>query len=227
MGIFSRMSDIVNANISAMLDKAEDPEKIVRLMIQEMEDTLVEVRSAAARAIADKKEINRKLAELDDEVADWEGKAELAVSRGRDDLARAALQERNTVRAVAAGLRHQLEQLDEGLDRLNDDIGRLQGKLADAKARRQVLIARHHTAANRLQVRKQLHEGRIDDALMRFEQFERKMENIEGRVESYDLGNRPNLKQEISNLKDEEDIEKELEAVKLRVDGNAGPAGNK
>ena len=221
MGIFSRMSDIVNANINVMLDKAEDPEKIVRLMIQEMEDTLVEVRSSAARAIADKKEINRKLATFEDEAAEWESKAELAVSKGRDDLAKAALQERNAAREVAQGLGIQLEQLDEGLGRLNEDVAQLQSKLLDAKARQQVLIARHQAATKSLQVRRQLHEGKIDDALMRFEQFERKMENIEGRIESYDLGNRPNLRQEINNLEDEEKIQKELEEVKRRVSGKA------
>jgi len=217
MGIFSRMTDIVNANINAILDQAEDPEKIVRLMIQEMEDTLVEVRSSAARAIADKKQINRKLAAYDDEAADWDNKAELAVSKGRDDLAKAALLERNAAQAVTEGLRGQLELLDEGLGRLNEDIGSLQSKLVDAKTRQQALIARHQAATKRLQVRKQLHEGKIDDALMRFEQFERKMENLEGRVESYDLGNKPNLRQEINNLDNEERIQKELEAVKLRV----------
>ncbi len=221
MGIFSRMSDIVNANINAMLDKAEDPEKIVRLMIQEMEDTLVEVRSSAARAIADKKEINRKLATFEDEAAEWESKAELAVSKGRDDLAKAALQERNAAREVAQGLGVQLEQLDEGLGRLTEDVTQLQSKLLDAKARQQVLVARHEAATKSLQVRRQLHEGKIDDALMRFEQFERKMENIEGRIESYDLGSRPNLRQEISNLEDEERLQKELEEVKRRVSGKA------
>ncbi len=221
MGIFSRMSDIVNANINAMLDKAEDPEKIVRLMIQEMEDTLVEVRSSAARAIADKKEINRKLAAFEHESAEWESKAELAVAKGRDDLAKAALKERNTAVEVVEGLRDQLALLDEGLERLNEDIGSLQSKLLDAKARQQVLIARHEAASKRLKVRRQLHEGKIDDALMRFEQFERKMENLEGRIESYDLGSRPNLRQEINNLEDEDKIQKELEAVKLRVSGKA------
>ncbi len=221
MGIFSRMSDIVNANINAMLDKAEDPEKIVRLMIQEMEDTLVEVRSSAARAIADKKEINRKLATFEEEAAEWESKAELAVSKGRDDLAKAALQERNAAREVAQGLGVQLEHLDEGLGRLNEDVTQLQSKLLDAKTRQQALIARHAAATKSLQVRRQLHEGKIDDALMRFEQFERKMENIEGRIESYDLGNRPNLRQEISNLEDEERLQKELEEVKQRVSGKA------
>ena len=131
MGIFSRMSDIINSNINAILETAEDPEKIVRLIIQEMEDTLVEVRSAAARAIADKKGNQRKLAAIQDEVRDWEKKAELAVSKGRDDLAKAALREKNSAASIAAGLEDQMNQVNDGLEQLNGDILRLQEKLAD------------------------------------------------------------------------------------------------
>ncbi len=222
MGIFSRMSDIMNANINAMLDSVEDPEKIVRLMIQEMEDTLVEVRSAAARAIADKKEIHRKHGGLEREATDWSKKAELAVSKGRDDLAKSALREKNAAENSASVLREQLKQVEDGLTRLNDDIGRLQDKLADAKARQEALVLRHQTATKRLSVRKQLHENGIDDALVRFEQFERKMENIEGRIEAYDLGKRSDLKQEIQNLEDDERVQKQLDALKKRVADKTG-----
>jgi len=220
MGIFSRMSDIINANINAMLEKAEDPEKIVRLMIQEMEDTLVEVRSAAARTIADKKENRRKLAAIQAEAHDWEQKAELAVSKGRDDLAKAALHEKAAVERIAAGLADQLAQVDDGLERLNGDITRLQEKLADAKTRQKALLMRHETSGQRLRVREQLHEGKVDDALMRFEKFERKIENVEGRVEAYDLGERPNLRQEIRNLEGEEKVERALKELKQRMRGS-------
>jgi phage shock protein A len=220
MGIFSRMSDIVNANLNVMLEKAEDPEKIVRLMIQEMEDTLVEVRSAAARTIADKTENRRKLAALETEALDWEQKAELAVSKGRDDLAKAALAEKAAVERIGAGLREQLAQVDDGLERLNQDIGRLQEKLADAKARQKALLMRHETGNQRLRVREQLHRGKVDDALMRFEKFERKIENVEGRVEAYDLGERPDLRQEIQNLEGEEKVEQALNELKQRMRGS-------
>ncbi|UCG73811.1 MAG: phage shock protein PspA [Chromatiales bacterium] len=222
MGIFSRMSDIINANINAMLEKAEDPEKIVRLMIQEMEDTLVEVRSAAARAIADKKTDSRKLAAIRAEAQDWEQKAELAVTKGRDDLAKAALHEKAAVERVAAGLAEQLTQVDDGLERLNSDIVRLQEKLADAKARQKALLTRHETSNHRLRVREQLHQPKVDDALMRFEKFERKIENVEGRVEAYDLGERPDLRREIRNLEGEEKVEQALNELKQRL--NAGGA---
>jgi len=216
MGIFSRFSDIVNSNINAILDKAEDPEKIVRLMIQEMEETLVEVRSAAARAIADKKELTRTLTALEREARDWESKAELAVDKGRDDLAKAALAEKARVEASMRSLEVEQKTIAEGLEKLNEDIGRLEEKLADAKARRNAILARHQTAAKRLEVRKRLHDYRIDDAFVRFEQFERRMEGFEAQVEAYDLGGKKDLKKEFSELESAEAIESELRRLKSK-----------
>ena len=223
MGIFSRFTDIVNSNINSLLEKAEDPEKLVRLIIQEMEDTLVEVRSAAARAIADRKQIDRRLAEAERETADWTRKAELAVRKGRDDLARAALGEKARGEQRVANLKEQYAHVDEGLARLNDDMARLQEKLADAKSRQKALLMRHRTASHRLEIRRQIHENKIDDALVRFEHFERKMEDIEGRVESYDLGQRQDLGREFDNLEADESVEAELAALKRRVSGEPGP----
>ncbi|HLU48582.1 MAG TPA: phage shock protein PspA [Planctomycetota bacterium] len=216
MGIFSRFSDIVNSNINAILDKAEDPEKIVRLMIQEMEETLVEVRSAAARAIADKKELTRTLASLEREAKDWESKAVLAVDKGRDDLAKAALAEKARVEASMRSLEIEQKTIAEGLAKLNEDIGRLEEKLADAKARRNAILARHQTAAKRLEVRKRLHDYRIDDAFVRFEQFERRMEGFEAQVQAYDLGGKKDLKREFAELESAETIERELERLKSK-----------
>ena len=182
MGIFTRFSDIVNSNINAILDKAEDPEKIVRLMIQEMEDTLVEVRSAAARSIADKKDLNRKLETLDAEVRDWDEKAELAMRKGREDLAKAALVEKSRVQAAVDALKADYVAVDEGLAKLNDDIARLEAKLADAKARQKALLARHKTANSRLAARRKIHDYKIDDAMVRFEQYTRRIDDVEGRI---------------------------------------------
>jgi phage shock protein A len=221
MGIFSRFSDIVNSNINAILDKAEDPEKIVRLMIQEMEDTLVEVRSAAARAIADKKEISRKLRALAEEAQHWQSKAELALDKNREDLAKAALAERALAAKAAETLEQQLAVVSEGLEKLNGDIASLEEKLAYAKARQQALVVRHQTASKRLEVRKRLHDYRIDDALVRFEQYERRMDDLEGRVEAYDMGGKKNLAQEISDLESAETVEKELRALKAKRAGKA------
>jgi len=223
MGIFSRFSDIINSNINAMLEKAENPEKIVRLMIQEMEDTLVEVRSAAARAIADKKELNRHLAAIEQEEEEWERKAELAIRKGRDDLAKAALIEKKAAAASAERLKFDYEQVDEGLSQLNDDIARLEEKLADAKARQKALLMRHTTATKRLDVRKQIHDGKIDDALVRFEQFERKMEHLEGRVEAYDLGLRKDLSHEFRHLETDDTAQKALDELKQRLEVDSPP----
>ncbi len=217
MGIFSRFSDIVNSNINAILDKAEDPEKIVRLMIQEMEDTLVEVRSAAARSIADKKELGRKLKAVSKEASGWQEKAELAISKGRDDLAKAALAERAKVATAAEGLDQQTQAVTEGLEKLNTDIARLEEKLADAKTRQKAIIARHQTASHRLKVRTKIHNPKVDDAFVRFESFERRMEGLEGRVEAYDLGSRKDLRNEIADLESEEIVEKELAELKARM----------
>ena len=216
MGIFSRFTDIVNSNINAILDKAEDPQKIVRLMIQEMEDTLVEVRSAAARSIADKKESGRALAMLQKDAEEWQAKAELALDKGREDLAKAALLEKAQVVRSADALRNQQAVIEEGLDKLSEDIGRLEAKLADAKTRQQSLIARHQTASHRLEVRKKIHDYRMDDALVRFNEYERRMDDLEGRVETYDLGARKDLRQEFSELESADVVEQELTAMKVR-----------
>lgn len=219
MGVFSRLSDIVNSNINAMLDKAEDPEKIIRLIIQEMEDTLVEVRSAAARAIADKKELERRIGTVGRERDEWQRKAELAVSKGRDDLAKAALAEKKHVAEALAVLEEQRTHIETGLAKLNDDIAALQNKLSDARNRQKSLELRHKTAAERLKVRSRIYDERIYDAMGRFESYERKMEHLEGKVEAYDLGRQPSLVQEFAELETDEHVADELEALKRRMGG--------
>ena len=224
MGIFTRFSDIVNSNINAILDKAEDPEKIVRLMIQEMEDTLVEVRSAAARSIADKKDLNRKLEALEKEAADWEAKAELAIRKGRDDLAKAALVEKSRVNSAVEILKSDYAAVDEGLAKLNEDIARLESKLQDAKARQKSLLARHKTANSRLAARKKIHDYKIEDAMVRFEQYTRRIDDVEGRIEAYDLGTPKDLNHEFASLEAEESVAEELQDLKRRVAGTNAPA---
>ena len=222
MGIFTRFTDIVNSNINAILDKAEDPEKIVRLMIQEMEDTLVEVRSAAARSIADKKDLNRQLGRFEGEQREWDNKAELALRKGREDLAKAALVEKSRASTAADIIRSDYVAVDEGLSKLNDDIARLENKLQDAKARQKSLLARHKTANSRLAARKRIHDYKIDDALVRFEQYTRRIDDIEGRIEAYDLGLPKDLTHEFASLEAEESVEKELNDLKKRVSGKTG-----
>jgi len=219
MGIFTRFSDIVNSNINAILDKAEDPEKIVRLMIQEMEDTLVEVRSAAARSIADKKDLNRKLETFERELDEWDGKAELALRKGREDLAKAALVEKSRVSAATDAIRADYAAVDDGLAKLNDDIARLEAKLLDAKTRQKALLARHKTANSRLQARQKIHDYKIDDAMVRFEQYTRRIDDVEGRIEASDLGLPKDLSHEFARLEAEDSVAEELDALKRRVAG--------
>ncbi len=220
MSVFSRLSDIVNSNLNALLDRAEDPEKMVRLIIQEMEETLVEVRTTSARAIADKKELARRREALAAEAAEWERKAELAIRKERDDLARAALVERNRAAEMAQAAGDEVQILDETLAKLNGDVAALQAKIKDAKARQSALIVRGQTAQTRLGIRRQLSEHNIDDAMHRFELYERKLDDLEGMVESYDLGQKT-LAAEIEELEDNERMDEELAKLKARVEGPA------
>jgi phage shock protein A len=217
MGIFSRLADIINSNLNSILDRAEEPEKIIRLVIQEMEDTLVEVRSTAAKTIAEKKESNRRLSRLAEAQQGWEEKAELALSKGRDDLAKAALVEKSKLAEAAGLLSDELEELDAMLQQGEADIAKLEAKLREAKAKQQSLTARHETASSRLKVRRNLYDGRVDDAFARFEQIEKKLDAAEGEVEAFDLGRGKSLAEEISELATESAIEDELAALKARL----------
>ncbi|MDX2225264.1 MAG: phage shock protein PspA [Rhodospirillaceae bacterium] len=222
MSIFSRLTDIVNSNITALLDRAEDPAKLIRLIVQEMEDTLVEVRSDAARLIAERKELARRLAKLKEAEGEWQKRAELAVARGRDDLARAALIERTKVGELAVTLARDDEILAERMQNLDADIQRLQSKHAEAKAKQASLTARAKTAGARLSVREQLYDGRVDDALARFDTIEKKLDEAEGRVEAFDLGRRKSLAEEIAELEAESQIEAELAKLKAQSTPNQG-----
>ncbi|MGP1394395.1 MAG: phage shock protein PspA [Inquilinaceae bacterium] len=221
MGMFSRLGDIINSNINSMLDRAEDPEKVVRLIIQEMEDTLVEVRTAAARTIAEKKDLLRKIEQFTTAQEDWQKKAELALSKDREDLAKGALVAKTRAAETAELLKKELVSLEEGLAKANDDLGKLQAKLSEAKAKQKTMELRRKTAHDRLRVRTQLHDGRIDQALGRYEQIERKLDEMEGRVEAFDLGQRRGLAEDIAELEAETAIESELAEMKARLAGKA------
>ncbi len=223
MGIFSRFTDIINANINSILDKAEDPEKMVRLIIQEMEETLVEVRTQSAKLIADKKELGRRTSRLTTEASEWERKAEIALAKDREDLARAALKEKTDASEAVVAIESDLEQIDINLEKLAGDIGLLQQKLLDAKARQKALVIRGKTARSRMGVKRQIHDVDIDEAMGRFDRYERKIDDLEGEVESYDLGRR-NLSDEIADLEADEKVDEELAKLKARLD-TAAPAG--
>jgi phage shock protein A len=203
MGIFSRLTDIVNSNLNSILDRAEDPEKLIRLVIQEMEDTLVEVRSSTVRTIAERKEIERKLSQLGREMDEWQRKAELALSRDRDDLT----------------------HIEEALAKSSEDISRLQEKLTDAKKREKAIVLRHKSAASRLKVNTQIHDDRINDAFARFEQVERNLDELEGRAESLDIGRRKTLAEEFSDFEASTKVEQELADLKARMHNSKPMAG--
>ncbi|MGB0696409.1 MAG: phage shock protein PspA [Rhodospirillaceae bacterium] len=219
MGIFSRLSDIVNANINAMLDRAEDPEKIIRLIILEMEDTLVEARSDAARLIAERKEVERRLDRLAAEGVEWEERAALALSKDREDLARAALVEKAKLVEVVSALEAEQDALAVALEKSEEDIRMLQEKLTEAKARQKGILARERSARTAIKSRRVTDPNKIEDALMRFESLERRVDGFEAEAEAMDMARsaQPSLKEEIRALEMENGIEAELEALKAKM----------
>jgi len=227
MSIFSRLADIVNSNLNAILDRAEDPEKIIRLIIQEMEDTLVEVRSAAVRIIAERKELERRVDATKSEIEDWQRRAELALTLGREDLAKGALTAKARLAEVLAREERQLTQLVSTLEKQNEDIAKLQAKLADARSREAAIIARHKSAAARFKLKSRLYDDRISDAFARFEQVERALDEAEGKVESLDLGRRPGFADELAGLEHETRVQEELDALKARLGNRLRPEVSK
>lgn len=222
MSVFSRLSDIINANLNAILDEAEDPEKMVRMITHEMEETLVEVRSTSARYIADRKQISKKIDRVKSEAQSWEQKAELAVSKGRDDLAKAALKERSRHDDAVVQLEADMQTIDDGITKLKHDTTQLEEKLRMARTRQKALILRGKTAQSRIKVKRQLDGPYYAHALDRFDRFERKLDEMEGEIESYDLTNRT-LADEIDDLEKDERLDAELQALKARMDH---PASN-
>jgi phage shock protein A len=216
MSIFSRLSDIINSNLNSILDRAEDPEKMIRLIIQEMEETLVEVRSSSARVIADKKDVQRRLGRLRNDADDWEAKARLAVGKNREDLARAALAEKQAITDEVTAVEQEFNALDDHLEHLGNEIGQLQLKLNDAKAKQKVLLMRQKTVSTRMRTRGQLNREQLQHAFEKFEHYERKMDSMESQLEADDLGrdDKQGLKNEIESLAQDEAINAELARLK-------------
>lgn len=221
MGMFSRLGDIIGSNINAMLDIAEDPEKIARLMIHEMEDTLVEVRTATARAMADQKAIQQNIVELQKARDDWEAKAELAITKGREDLARRALLAKHKTEAEIVRLEATNSVLKETCKKRQDDLGRLQSKLDEAKAQEQTLKMRHEVASQRIKIREHMHDGKVDEALARYADLERKVGELESYAETI-KPSAPSLKEEFEILERDEKLDREFEALKAKLNPTKG-----
>lgn len=225
MGIFSRLSDVINSNIHAMLDKAEDPEKMVRLIIQEMEDTLVEIRSTSVRTLARRKELQRTAEHLRIEVADWERKAELALAKDREDLARGALGARQRLIEQIAGVDKELAHIESEIVKLDEDTAKLKAKLADARQRQKTIVLRQQSVASRLKVKGQINDSRMTDAMLKMEQYEGKIDRMEAEVEAYDLGNR-SLADEFASLEAGDKVEAELARLRTKLGKTApNPSG--
>lgn len=216
MSIFSRLSDIINSNISSLLDKAENPEKMIRMVIQEMEETLVEVRSGTAKVIAEKKTLHRRAEQLRKQAEDWQQKAELALSKDREDLAKAALVERANVNATINILDSEMVKLDETLDKLSGEIEQLQNKLNDARARQKTIVMRATATQSRVDVSRQLHNFNIDNAMNKFEYYERKIDLMEGQVDSLNMERR-GLQSEFDELARKEKIDQELQEIRKKL----------
>ena len=224
MGIFSRTRDIVAANFTDLLDKAEDPAKMIRMIIMEMEETLVEVRASAARTIADQKEMRRQISKLEKIQDGWTEKAELALSKGREDLAKAALVEKRKAGDMGEQLKVEIQVLDDALRASEEDIAKLQGKLREARARQNAIANRLESAQNRVRMREMYAGPKVEDAFSRFEVLERRADYAEGKADALALGAPPkSLEEEIAELRNEEAVDAELAAMKAKL--NSGQEG--
>ncbi len=214
MGIFTRFRDIVGSNINSMLDRAEDPEKLIKLMIQEMEDTLIELKSACAGVMAESKNVERQLQTLDKRVDYWEDKASLAVNKGRDDLAREALLEKRRYSRRTESLTNELTEHESLLEQYKDDIRQLEEKLKNAREKERMLVQRHIHAARKKRAQEEMRRMDSADAIFKFEEMEHRIEHMEAEADLVNFGRKPKLEDELERLALDEEIESELKAIK-------------
>lgn len=222
MSIFSRFRDIVHSNINSMLDQAEDPEKLVRLMIQEMEDTLIDLKASCAGAIAARKKVSRHLDDLNRRVNGWENKAKLAISKGREDLAREALIEKRRASDGIESLDKETLGLEEVVRNYQTDISLLEEKLGSAREKQRVLVQRHIHAQHKTRAHEQIRRSETSDAILRFEQFEGRIERMEADADLINYGRKPSLEEQFAQLERDEEIENELNSLKNASSGSTG-----
>ena len=227
MGIFTRVRDIISSNISAMLDSAEDPEKMVKLIIREMEDTLIEVKANCASAMANKKKVRREMESMLDHAKTWDAKAQLALDKGRDDLAREALIEKRRFVERAESLEEELEQSKELVAQCQNDIMQLEDKLGAAREKKRMLVQRHERARTKKHAQTKIRRFDTSDAFQRFEEFQHRIDRMEADAELVNFGRKPSLAEEFRALESDEEIEKELALLKQQrsTDKPEVPAG--
>jgi len=226
MGIFSRITEIVNSNINAMLDKAEDPEKMVKLMINEMEDTLTEVKSAAAEVVADKIRLTRVVKAESNRAAEWEGRAQLAVEKGREDLAREAIEQKMASDNKAAQYQTRLAEVEALVKQYQGDIARLEEKLNSARNRQRTLIASHQSAVNRRRVEEKIYKLNTSGAFAKFENYESRIDRFNAEAEVFHTSNNT-LEQKFNDLAQDKSVEDELSRLKAKMAGSSEPKGKK
>ena len=214
MGIFTRFRDIINSNINAMLDRAEDPEKLIRMMIREMEDTLIELKSACAGVMAARKKVQRRLADVRDRIRLWEERAGMAVDKGRDDLAREALKEKQRYAEAIESLEMEAADHDDMVAQYQEDIRLLEEKLAGARDKQRMLIQRHVRARRKRRAQEEIRRADSFESMARFDKLENRIERMEAEADLVNYGRKPTLEEAFDKMMAEEDIEKELAAIK-------------
>lgn len=210
MGVFTRVRDIISANINAMLDHAEDPEKMVKQIIREMEDTLIEIKANCAAAMATKKKIRRELDTVLEHAKNWESKAQLAVDKGREDLAREALQEKRRYVERADALEDELEQAKTLVSQCQSDIMQLEDKLGAAREKQRILVHRHRNAQTKKKAQGNIRRFDTSDAFYKFEEFQQRIDRMEADADMVNYGRKPSLEEKLKDLETDDEIEKEL-----------------
>jgi len=214
MGIFTRFRDIVSANMNSMLERAEDPEKMIKLMIHEMEDTLIELKSSCAGVIAGRKKLERKTEEITDKRNLWADRAELAVSKGRDDLAREALTEKRRYSQVAESLDNEINEHSGLIEQYKEDIVELENKLNNAKEKKRILIQRHKRANGKKRAQEEIRRSNSSDTMVRFDKLESRIEQMEAEADLVNIKRKPTLEEHFKDLATDEEIENELAKMK-------------
>ncbi|MBW1698588.1 MAG: phage shock protein PspA [Deltaproteobacteria bacterium] len=217
MGIFTRFRDIVSSNINVMLDRAEDPEKLIKLMIREMEDTLVELKASCAGVMADSKRLARQLEDIESRIRYWEEKAGLAVRKARDDLAREALLEKRRFTAKKDIIEEEIAELDSLVGQYQDDIRQLEEKLKTARNKQRVLVQRHIHAKRKMRAQEDIRRLESSEVIVKFDELENRIERMEADAELVNFGKKPYLEEEFEKLGLDEDIEEELQSLKRSV----------